>query len=78
MMPSPGDNPLSELEDEELKRMLKGLAGGNIQYSIDNVTGELRYREERNISRKQTYIAVTAVVLSLVVAATNIFAEICK
>ena len=67
--------PLSELEDEKLKQMLKNM---NIDPSYKDVRGELRYREERNISRKQTYIAVTAVVLSLVVAATNIFAEFCK
>ena len=52
MVHSPGDKPLSELEDEELKQMLKNM---NIGYSYKDVMGELRYREERNISRKQTY-----------------------
>ena len=72
--------PLSELEDEDLKKMAKNLAAGNAEYHLPEVIEELRYREQRRIAdslRKivtvQVFIAGLAVVVALVVAVTNVW-----
>lgn len=84
MIPSPGDRPLSALTDEELQRMATSLAGGNIQFSLENVMDEMRFREQnriadslRKIVTAQTVIAGLAVVVAVLVAATSI-AEVFK
>ena len=85
MIPSPGDKPLSELEDEQLKRMANSLAGGNIQYSLENVFEEMRFRRQnriadslRKIAKVQIFIAITAVSIATVVAVTSIVMAICN
>ena len=77
MIHSPDRKPLTEVTDEELKDMHRK-AARTVAFSLADIEGELRYREQRGIAdsmRKivtiQVGIAGLAVVVAVVVAATN-------
>ena len=85
MVYSPDRKPLSECTDEELKKMEK-TANKNVSFSSKDITEELRYREQnriayeqrrvaesmRKIVTAQAVIAGVAVVVAVLVAATNL------
>ena len=50
MVYSPGRRPLRMLTVNELQGMLTS-ASENVQYSVNDILGELTYREQRRLNR---------------------------
>ena len=50
MVQGPIGQPLSMLTDDQLRNMATN-AARNVVYSLDNILGELTYREQRRLAR---------------------------
>lgn len=66
MMRSPGNKPLPLLTNDELSEMLER-SEGNVVYSQEDVTKEMRYRDQKRAAKWPVLIALLALYFQVIV-----------